>query len=109
MGKLVRDKVPDIIRASRRTPHVTTMAAGAYRAALLEKLREEVGELIAARTTDVVIEEAADVVEVLIAIAGDQGVTLDSILDAVRRKRVERGGFGMRLWLERIEPKLASQ
>jgi predicted house-cleaning noncanonical NTP pyrophosphatase (MazG superfamily) len=73
VGKLVRDKIPDIIRTSGRTPHVTMLAASAYRTALYDKLREEVDELIAARTTDAIIEEAADLVEVLIAIGGDPG------------------------------------
>ena len=54
---------------------MTTLVAGGYRTALHDKLREEVDELIPARTTDAVVEEAADVVEVLIGIAGDWGVT----------------------------------
>lgn len=103
MGKLVRDMIPDIIRASGRTPHVTTLAVHAYRMALHEKLDEEVRELITARTTDAVIEEAADIVEVLTAIAADRGATLDSILDAAQRKRAERGGFSMRCWLDDID------
>jgi predicted house-cleaning noncanonical NTP pyrophosphatase (MazG superfamily) len=103
VGKLVRDKVPDIIRASGRPPHVTMLAAGAYRTALYDKLREEVDEHIAARTTDAVIEEGADVVEVITAIAADRGVTLDGILDAAQRKRAERGGFGMQLWLDSVD------
>jgi predicted house-cleaning noncanonical NTP pyrophosphatase (MazG superfamily) len=65
-------------------------AAGAYLTAVHDKLREEVDELTAAKTTDTVIEEAADVVEILIALAGDRGATLDSILDAAQRKRAER-------------------
>jgi predicted house-cleaning noncanonical NTP pyrophosphatase (MazG superfamily) len=103
VGKLVRDKIPDIIRASGRTPHVTTLAVGAYRTALHDKLREEVDELIAATATHALIEEAADIVEVLIAIVGDRGVTLARILDAAQRKRAARGGFGMRLWLDGVD------
>jgi len=30
VGELVRDKIPDLIRVSGRTPHVTTLTAGAY-------------------------------------------------------------------------------
>lgn len=80
MGKLVRDKVPDLIRASGRTPHVRTLGRGEYRSALRDKLSEEVDELIAAQSTDAIIEEAADVLEVLTAIAGAQGRSLDSIV-----------------------------
>jgi predicted house-cleaning noncanonical NTP pyrophosphatase (MazG superfamily) len=103
VGKLVRDKIPDIIRASGRTPRVTTLASREFQAALTDKLDEEVAELIAARTTDAVIEEAADVVEVLIAMAGEWGVNLDNILKAADRKRTDRGGFGRRLWLDGID------
>jgi predicted house-cleaning noncanonical NTP pyrophosphatase (MazG superfamily) len=103
VGKLVRDKIPDIIRASGRRPRVTTLARGAYLAALRDKLREEVDELIAVTATHALIEEAADIVEVLTTIAADRDVTLDSILDAAQRKRVERGGFGMQLWLDGVD------
>jgi predicted house-cleaning noncanonical NTP pyrophosphatase (MazG superfamily) len=84
VGKLVRDKIPGIIRACGRTPRVTTLAAGAYRIALYDKLREEVDELIAARTTDAVIEEAADILEVLTAIAAEHGVSLARIVDVAQ-------------------------
>ena len=104
MGKLVRDKIPDIIRASGRTPHVTTLAAGPYRAALRDKLREEVDELIAATATHALIEEAADVLEVLTAIAAEHGVSLARIVDVAQRKRAETGGFDMRLWLDGVDP-----
>lgn len=104
MGKLVRDKIPDIIRASGRAPHVMTLRSREYRSALHDKLREEVDELIAAHTTDAVIEEAADIIEVLSAIADDSGVNLDRILDVLQRKREQRGGFGMRLWLDGVDP-----
>lgn len=104
MGKLVRDKIPDLIRASGRRPRVTTLAAAAYRAALREKLREEVDELIAATATDPLIEEAADVLEVLQAIAAEHGVSFASIVDVAQRKRAEKGGFDMRLRLDGVDP-----
>ncbi|WP_322861214.1 nucleoside triphosphate pyrophosphohydrolase [Mycobacterium europaeum] len=104
MGKLVRDKIPDIIRASGRTPHVITLTEGAYRRALYDKLREEVDELIAATATDALMEEAADVLEVVAAIAAERHVTFAGIVDAARQKRAEKGGFGMRLWLDGVEP-----
>ncbi|MGV0715877.1 nucleoside triphosphate pyrophosphohydrolase [Mycolicibacterium sp. XJ662] len=100
MGKLVRDKIPDIIRQSGRTPLVTTLSADSYRAALMDKLREEVAELAAATTNRAVLEEGADVLEVLTAIVVEHGADLDSLIEAARQKRAERGGFDDRLWLE---------
>ena len=103
MGKLVRDRIPDLIRASGRFPRVKTLTTGSYRHALIEKLHEEVGELAAEQTSEGVLEEAADVLEVLTAIAVDHGATLDTIVDVARRKREQRGGFDMRLWLDGVD------
>lgn len=103
MGKLVRDKIPDLIRASGRLPRVKTLTVGSYRQALIEKLYEEVAELAAEQTSEGVLGEAADVLEVLTAIAADHGATLDTIVDVARQKREERGGFDMRLWLDGID------
>ena len=100
MGKLVRGRIPNLIRESGRIPRVNTLSGRDYRAALLEKLREEVMELAAEQTREGVLAEAADVLEVLAAIAVDHDATLDTIVDVARRKREERGGFAMRLWLE---------
>lgn len=104
MGKLVRDQIPDLIRASGRRPHVKTLSSQSYREALVEKLREEVAELAAEQRSERVLAEAADVLEVLAAIAADHGTTLDTIVDVARRKRMERGGFDMRLWLDGVDP-----
>ena len=104
MGKLVRDKIPDIIRRSGRTPRVTILPAESYRAALLDKLHEEVAELAAAQSTELLVEEAADILEVLNAIATEHGASLDTIVEVARRKRAQRGGFDMRLWLDGVDP-----
>jgi len=100
VGKLVRDKIPDIIRKSGRTPRVTVLPEPAYRSALVEKLYEETAELVAAATAESVLEEAADVLEVLGAIAVMHGGTLNSIIELARQKRADRGGFVERLWLD---------
>jgi predicted house-cleaning noncanonical NTP pyrophosphatase (MazG superfamily) len=102
VGKLVRDGIPSIIRAGR-VANVRALDTEDFRAALGDKLVEEVAELRAAGDADAVIEEAADVLEVLLAIVAEHGATLDSIVDIARRKRVERGGFAMRVWLENAD------
>jgi predicted house-cleaning noncanonical NTP pyrophosphatase (MazG superfamily) len=102
LAKLVRDRIPDIIRASGRVPVITTLTEGDYRAALYDKLREEVAELLEAQTPDAVVEEAADILEVLIAIAAGQGATPEHVLDVAQRKRTERGAFELRLSLDAV-------
>ncbi|WP_233272154.1 nucleoside triphosphate pyrophosphohydrolase [Mycolicibacterium smegmatis] len=63
MAKLVRDRIPELIRASGRTPVIRTLSDDEYWAALNAKLDEEVAELRAADTRDAALEEAADVIE----------------------------------------------
>jgi predicted house-cleaning noncanonical NTP pyrophosphatase (MazG superfamily) len=100
VGKLVRDGIPGIIRSAGRVADVRRLDTEDFRAALGDKLVEEVTELRAARDAYAVFEEAADVLEVLLAIVAEHGANLDSIVDIARRKRVERGGFAMRVWPE---------
>jgi predicted house-cleaning noncanonical NTP pyrophosphatase (MazG superfamily) len=98
-GKLVRDKIPDIIREAGGEPATVILNDTDYTVALRAKLLEEVSELLEApanRRT----EEAADVVEVLHAMMEDYGLDWDAVEVEALRKRQERGGFGGRIWLK---------
>ncbi|MCU1591964.1 MAG: Uncharacterized protein JWP11_3220 [Frankiales bacterium] len=99
MGKLVRDLIPDLIRRSGREPVVRELNPTEYLVALDNKLLEEAHELRAAAVEDR-LEEAADVYEVLTAIARSLGVTIAEVADRADMKRAARGGFEQRLWLE---------
>ncbi|MFE9323529.1 nucleoside triphosphate pyrophosphohydrolase [Nocardia sp. NPDC052278] len=100
MGKLVRDLIPEIIRATGRAPAVRVLDAQGYENALHDKLLEEAAELRQATTHDERLTEAADVLEVLRALSIFSGFTLDDVIRAAEQKRIERGGFTDRLWLE---------
>lgn len=104
MGKLVRDRIPELIRKSGRTPRVWTLRESEFTTALYDKLDEEAAELRSARTRDEAIAEAADVLEVLTAIAALHDIGLDSIIARAHAKSAERGGFTRRLWLEGVGP-----
>jgi predicted house-cleaning noncanonical NTP pyrophosphatase (MazG superfamily) len=98
--KLVRDLIPEIIRTSGGQPVTRILGDAEYRDALAEKLREEVAELEQAERRHK-LEEIADIFEVLSAIAASEGHTLDEVQSAAEAKRVEKGGFAGRIWLER--------
>lgn len=97
MGKLVRDRIPEIIRADGRVPDVRVLDGTEFAAALRTKLVEEVQEFLSAGPSDL-LDEAADVFEVLLAIVGDHGYTEDHLLAAASAKRGARGGFEGRIW-----------
>ncbi|WP_031168045.1 nucleoside triphosphate pyrophosphohydrolase [Streptosporangium roseum] len=99
MGKLVRDRIPEIIRAHGTEPVVTVLGEADYREALLEKLFEESAELRGAAVTEVA-EEIADVLEVLRAIAKVHGHEWADIEKVAEAKRAERGAFLERVYLE---------
>ncbi|MCV6982992.1 nucleoside triphosphate pyrophosphohydrolase [Mycolicibacterium pulveris] len=103
-GKLIRDGVAAVIAASGRTARVKTLDETAYRAALWDKLDEEVEELRRASNPNDVLEEAADILEVLVSIAETHGHTIDGLLRTAAMKRAERGRFRNRLWLSAEGP-----
>jgi predicted house-cleaning noncanonical NTP pyrophosphatase (MazG superfamily) len=100
LGKLVRDKIPEIIEASGRSAQVRQLIGKAFERALHDKLAEETAELCDAKTAGEVLEEAADVLEVVRAIASGHGHDLSEVIRAADAKRAARGGFDSRLWLE---------
>ncbi len=102
-GKLVRDRIPEIIRADGRRPVVEVLPTEQRRGALLDKLLEEASE--AADADDAhLVEELADVLEVVRALAVTAGLDLDDVLELADRKRAERGGFDDGLFLLEVAP-----
>ncbi len=99
MAKLVRDNIPGLIRASGRRAVTRQLDDDEFAAALLDKLDEEIAEVRSAATAEAVLEEAADVLEVLVAIVEQHGYRLSHIIAAADEKRLSRGGFATRCWL----------
>ena len=103
-NKLTRDKVPKIIKDSGDIPEVEILDAAAYSKKLDEKLLEECHEVLSAVDIDSKIEEMADVIEVLYAMADVLGVTADEIEKVRLNKREERGAFEKKILLISTTP-----
>lgn len=97
--KLVRDKIPKIIENAGKTAVCHQLSEEEYQIALDKKLLEEVQEY----QGDHLLEEMADVLEVLLAICNAQGYTVDDLFEKRRQKAEERGGFAERIFLEYVE------
>ncbi|MEW2622101.1 nucleoside triphosphate pyrophosphohydrolase [Streptomyces sp. NPDC048106] len=95
-GKLVRDRIPQIIRDGGAEPVVYIADREEYRSRLRDKLGEEVAEFLAAGA-DTAPEELADVLEVVHALAADLGVDGDQLEKIRAAKAGERGGFSDRI------------
>lgn len=96
MGKLVRDKIPEIIKNSGKTPITRIMDTDEYLKELDIKLNEEVAEYQADKS----LEEMADTLEVLFAICEARGYSIDDLLNKRKQKADARGGFKDRIYWE---------
>jgi len=98
--KLVRDRIPEIIKLRGGRPVFRKAGEAEYQAKLKEKLREETEEFLKAETADQAKEELADVLEVLHAAADSLGCSIHEIEVLRIKKAEERGAFRERLILE---------
>ncbi|MFA5186107.1 MAG: nucleoside triphosphate pyrophosphohydrolase [Patescibacteria group bacterium] len=98
-NKLVRDRIPEIIKGKGETPVTHVAEEVEYKAALLKKLQEEVDEFRQQPSA----EEAADILEVIHAICDELGIDKTSIEPIRIKKAEERGAFKSRIILDRTE------
>lgn len=97
-NKLVRDKIPDIIKKDSRKPITKILNDEEYKKELDKKLQEEVKEYL----EDDNIEELADIVEVIYGILASKDVSLEEF-ESVRKKKAEkRGAFKDKIFLEKV-------
>lgn len=92
-SKLVRDKIPDIIRAEGRSPDLRQTHGKALYSALCNKLVEEHVEFIGETGHDGRLEELADMIEVIHALSIQLGSSPEGLSAIVEKKRAKRGGF----------------
>ena len=94
--KLIRDRVPAVIRACGELTIVRVATPDEYRGFLRAQLIEEVTEFLGTSSAAGGLTELVDVIEVARALAGDLGFSPED-LEAIRRdKEAERGGFTRR-------------
>lgn len=98
--KLVRDRIPDIIRACGKSCTCRTLDGAEYLERLEDKLQEELSEYLESKS----IEELADLLEVLYAVAAARGSSPAEVESLRREKAQARGGFAARVLLEEVSP-----
>lgn len=94
-NKLVRDNIPQIIEQQGETPHTRVLEPEEFNRRLEEKLDEEVGEY----HRDKNVEELADILEVVFALAQVNGCSQEELMGICQKKHDSRGGFDKRLLL----------
>ena len=103
-NKLVRDNIPEIIKSNGEKPVVSILDDIRYKEELEKKLYEEYKEVIESSGTDR-LEELADMIEVIKALAKLENKTLDEVIEIANIKRNKRGPFDKKIYLEKVVKK----
>lgn len=98
-NKLVRDKIPAIIKANGKKLKIRVLSDEEHLEALLKKLSEELEEL----KEDHSVEELADVQEIVHALADAIGSSKEELEKVRSQKAAERGAFQEKIFLEAAE------
>lgn len=102
-NKLVRDRIPQVIQSSGKECRTCILNEEEYVEELVKKLKEEVEEYFAAQDAEESLEELADMLEVIRALAAVHDSSWEQ-LEALRAKKAEaRGGFQERVYLMDVD------
>ncbi len=100
-NKLVRDNIPNIIKGNGGEPYTRILDDKEYKEELEKKLNEEYQEVLEASGKDRV-EELADMVEIINALANLENSTLEEVIEIAKEKALKRGAFKDKVYLEKV-------
>ena len=101
-NKLVRDKIPEIIKASGKKAAVSVFDEAGFRIALKQKLLEEAQEVVGA-PDDELMDELADVMQLVESIAQEYQIEVSEIEKHKAEKARQRGAFEKHLRLDGVD------
>ena len=99
--KLVRDNIPHIIEKSGKHAITETLSDKDYEIFLERKLDEEVNEYHDSKD----LEELADILEIIIALAKVKGCNFSDLIDLQTQKAEDKGGFLKKILLISVTEK----
>ena len=94
-NKLVRDNIPQIIENNSQSAKTVILDDEKYTSALEKKLKEETREYLQSKE----LMELADILEVVEALAKNQGSSFDEVLELKKQKQEKNGAFDKRIFL----------
>jgi predicted house-cleaning noncanonical NTP pyrophosphatase (MazG superfamily) len=102
-NKLVRDRIPEIIKNAGKSYNIKTLEIQEYKQELVTKLAEEISEYTSATNDEEAVEELADILEIIKALGQLHGAKNGELEEARRVKAEKRGGFEERIYLLDVE------
>lgn len=97
-NKLIRDKIPEIIKQDNSIPITHIADDEEYWDKLKEKLSEEVNEFLKENTE----EELADILEIVYAIRDYKKINPEKLEQIREQKAQKRGGFKKKIILDEV-------
>ena len=98
-NKLVRDKIPNIIKKDGKIPVTHIASDEEFKTKLYEKLKEETDEFLKNPSN----EELADILEVIDSICKQNKIEKDELETVKKQKSKERGGFKDKIILDEVQ------
>jgi predicted house-cleaning noncanonical NTP pyrophosphatase (MazG superfamily) len=92
-NKLWRDKLPARMELMGSIIHIKKLSDVEYDEQLRMKLLEEAAEVQSADNAEALLQELADLYEVVDALCKLHGITKEQLIAAQTKKREDRGGF----------------
>ena len=103
-NKLVRDKIPEIIKRDNCEPKTRTLDSKEFLVELFKKMSEEAQEFIEAKDDkNAVMKEITDIYEIIDTVIRLYGLNKEEIIALQEKRREERGGFKNMVFLESVE------
>lgn len=100
-NKLIRDKIPEICAKDGWVAETRILNSSKYLESLKEKILEEAEELNTGKSKENLVEELADIQEIIDAILTQQNIKLSDFRKIQTEKRQKRGGFKKKLFLNK--------
>lgn len=97
-NKLVRDRIPEIIRADGNMCIIEELSDARYLDMLDAKLNEELAEYQESKS----LEELADLLDVMQAVVNARGWTWGQLEQVRQKKAAQRGGFEKKILLKEV-------
>lgn len=104
-NKLVRDNIIDIILEDNEVPNYRILNDNDFIIALKEKFIEESEEIVEAKTKDDVINELADILELVDSLSEQYNISEEELKNKKEDKKIKRGGFNKKIFLEYSDTK----
>lgn len=102
-NKLVRDRIPEIIERSGKKYTTRVLDQTEYIKELKKKSFEELEEYTNAENDEEALEELADLLEIIHALAETHGASIQKVEELRKKKAEERGEFKGKIFLIEVE------